>query len=140
VIKIFDEQRRKEFEAAGSPLVPEDQLMMYEDYLDISRRRHLTRLPLFKLQAHMLQDLLVAERMLGQYREELKKLIGRTPSEADEEPDTDDETDDEQIPSQQNAEQTLSPEQPRERNGARYTERSSFSRLRREPSGKSATE
>jgi len=53
--------------------------MVLEDYLDISRRRQLTIVPLFKLQLHMLQDLVTAERMIGQYRQKAKEILGETP-------------------------------------------------------------
>lgn len=74
--RIFTEQRRREFAEAGFPLVPEDQLLVLEDYLDISRRRSLSVLPLFKLQLHMLQDLVIAEKAIGSYKRKLKEMSG----------------------------------------------------------------
>jgi hypothetical protein len=51
--------------------------MMLEDFLDISRRRSLTRLPLFKLQMYMLQGLVIAERAIAHYRQVLNELSCR---------------------------------------------------------------
>lgn len=73
-VRKFTERSRQEFAQAGFPLVPEDQMMVLEDYLDISRRRHGATIPLFKLQLHMLQDLVVAEKGVAQYKRRLKEL------------------------------------------------------------------
>ena len=75
-VRIFNEQRQRESAEAGHPLVPDEQLAVLEDYLDISRRRNLTRIPMFKLQMHMLQDLVVAEKGIGEYRKMAKALTG----------------------------------------------------------------
>lgn len=85
-VRIFNEQRRQEFAQAGFPLVPEDQHMALEDYLDISRRRHLTSIPLFKLQLHMLEDLITAERLISQYKQKKQELVREPAAEQHESP------------------------------------------------------
>lgn len=77
-VRLFNERRRREFAEAGFPLVPEDALTVLEDYLDISRRRHLMLMPLFKLQLHILQDLIVAEQMTTKYKARKAELLGQS--------------------------------------------------------------
>ena len=50
--------------------------MVLEDYLEISRRRQGTLMPLFKLQLHMLQDLVLAEKAGGHYKKKLGEVLG----------------------------------------------------------------
>jgi len=84
-VRAFTEQRRQEFSQAGAPILPEDQQMVLGDYLDISRRRHLTLMPLFKLQLHMLQDIVTAEQGIKQYKEKIAEMAGsESEDEADE--------------------------------------------------------
>jgi hypothetical protein len=84
-VRAFTEQRRQEFAQAGAPILPEDQQMVLTDYLDISRRRHLTLMPLFKLQLHMLQDIATDERGIKQYKGKIAEMAASESAEDEDE-------------------------------------------------------
>lgn len=80
---IFDENRRRLLRSgAGGIFLHEEQRMILEDYLHISILRSADRLPLFKLQMHMLQDLVLSEKAIAEYKkrkQERKVKINSNP-------------------------------------------------------------
>ena len=72
-LRVFTDKRRRHLLAAGGgALLSEDLHMGLEDYLHISRRRRLAPMPMFKLQIHMVQDLVIAEKNIVQCKQESK--------------------------------------------------------------------
>ncbi len=73
-LTAFDEKRRRQLASAqGAALLPDEQHMILEDYLHISRVRRRSPLPLFKLQMHLVQDLVLAEKAIAGYKEKRRE-------------------------------------------------------------------
>ncbi len=69
-LTAFTEKRRLELASAASfGILPQAQHMILEDYLHISLIRRMDPLPLFKLQLNLVNDLVVAEKAISEYKQ-----------------------------------------------------------------------